>query len=619
MIFDLLLRMEKKKYLRSIDIHFARLIASPKQPHLALAAALVSNYSYYGHVCLPIKNLCIEVLIIHFPDVSSDITYFFGKLTQKQWHILLIKEETVSDGSYVAPLILQYKRLYLHRLWREEVLVARFFTDFHVSLHDNTLLLKNILSYIFPFTTLSNDLNWQKVATSVALTRKVSVITGGPGTGKTTTVAKLLTALVLLYPQKKLRIQLAAPTGKAAARLISTLQAIIKSINNTKTYESIPKEAYTLHRLLGVQYNSNNMKYNCNNHLPIDVLIIDEASMIDLSMMSKIIAALPQEARLILLGDQDQLSSVEAGAILGNISSFAKFGFRPERAKELSMLCTNIVPAGKINPNIAVRDSICSLKKNYRFNVNSGIHQLAMAVNAGDIVRTKNCLNGQFIDLSWMTMTCNNDYTSLIKTCVQGYSSMLQLVHNKADVKTVLAYFMRFRLLCALREGPFGQFGLNESIEIALIKEKLININKHAKNYQNWYNGRPVMITRNDSSLGLFNGDIGITFYNTIDNMRVYFQLADDSIKYVHPGRLSKVETAYAMTVHKSQGSEFEHTLLVLPNYLSPLVTRELLYTAITRAKTQFTLFGQDKILTAAICSSQLRSSGLIKRMYLSS
>ena len=210
-------------------------------------------------------------------------------------------------------------------------------------------------------------------------------------------------------------------------------------------------------------------------------------------------------------------------------------------------------------------------------------------------------------------MTKDEDYSTLIQTCVDGFRSTLQLVANMADAADVLASFSRFRLLCALREGPFGQTGLNERIELALAKAKLIH--KPTQAHQRWYSGRPVMVTRNDSSLGLFNGDIGIALADSAGNIRVYFQLPDGSIKSVQPSRLPQTETAYAMTVHKSQGSEFEHTLLALPADFSPIVTRELLYTAITRAKQQLTLFSRDKILLTAIRTPTLRRSGLMERM----
>ncbi|MEG2040892.1 MAG: exodeoxyribonuclease V subunit alpha, partial [Hafnia sp.] len=476
--------------------------------------------------------------------------------------------------------------------------------------------LSAILSQLFPTSSEDAEVNWQQVAAAVAATRQVSVISGGPGTGKTTTVARLLTALVRLHPQRKLRIQLAAPTGKAAARLTESLGKAVEALGLTPAErEVIPQEAYTLHRLLGAQPNSIRLRYHRENPLHVDVLVVDEASMVDLPMMSKLIAALPQRARLILLGDRDQLASVEAGAVLGDLCRFSEFGYRPERAKQLSVLCQTAIPAGAEQPDVAVRDSICLLRQSYRFDANSGIGQLASAVNRGDVAAARRCFDGKFSDISWSPMTQDEDYSTLIQTCVEGYRSTLQRVREQADAAEVLESFSRFRLLCALREGPFGQSGLNDRIELALAKARLIH--KPTQAHQRWYSGRPVMVTRNDSSLGLFNGDIGIALADAENNIRVYFQLPDGSIKSVQPSRLPQTETAYAMTVHKSQGSEFEHTLLVLPADFSPIVTRELLYTAITRAKNQLTLFSREQILKTAIRTPTLRRSGLMERMML--
>ncbi|NLS52958.1 exodeoxyribonuclease V subunit alpha [Hafnia alvei] len=616
MIFDLLLSMGAQKYLRSLDVQFARLMANQGQPHLALAAALVSLETASGHVCLPLSQLSLATLTKQFPDFALELSQLFGGMDEAAWQACLLAEAEVSDGSYSAPLVLQNQRLYLQRLWQDEGVVATFFAGNEAVQDESRSALQAILSQLFPARSEEAEVNWQQVAAAVAATRRVSVISGGPGTGKTTTVARLLTALVRLHPQSKLRIQLAAPTGKAAARLTESLGKAIEVLGLTPTErEVIPQEAYTLHRLLGAQPNSIRLRYHRENPLHVDVLVVDEASMVDLPMMSKLIAALPQRARLILLGDRDQLASVEAGAVLGDLCRFSEFGYRPERAKQLSELCQTAIPAGAEQPDIAVRDSICLLRKSYRFDANSGIGQLATAVNSGDISAARRCFDGQFSDISWSPMTQDEDYSTLIQTCVEGYRSTLQRVRQQADAAEVLESFSRFRLLCALREGPFGQSGLNDRIELALAKARLIH--KPTQAHQRWYSGRPVMVTRNDSSLGLFNGDIGIALADAENNIRVYFQLPDGSIKSVQPSRLPQTETAYAMTVHKSQGSEFEHTLLVLPADFSPIVTRELLYTAITRAKNRLTLFSREQILKTAIRTPTLRRSGLMERMML--
>lgn len=613
MIFEVLAQMREQNILRSLDFQFARLIARDS-PCLALAAALLSQETAVGHVCLPLSQLDVSVLAQRFPAFVQPLTQLFSRMSLADWQWQLLAEEAVSTGEQATPLVLAHQRLYFQRLWQDEGDVATFFARASPPLKVDERQLASILRQLFPESQKRVAVNWQQVAVAVAVTHRVAVISGGPGTGKTTTVAKLLTALIRLYPQRKWRIQLAAPTGKAAARLSGSLVEALETLALTpEELRDFPQEAYTLHRLLGVQPDSQRLRYHRDNPLHLDLLVVDEASMVDLSMMARLIAALPSDARLILLGDRDQLASVEAGAVLGDLCRFAEAGFRVQRARQLSELCGAIIPEGSVKPNILVRDSVCLLKKSYRFATNSGIGQLAMAVNAGDVVKAINCFNGHFADVAWYQMAQDEDYQQMIAWCLAEYRNMLQQAHRGGSPAEVLDHFNRFRLLCALREGPFGQQGLNGCIEQALIRIGLIDNALFSRS--SWYPGRPIMVTRNDVTQKLFNGDIGITMNDHEGRLRVYFRLPDGHIKGVQPNRLAYTETAYAMTVHKSQGSEFEHTILVLPTDYSPIVSRELLYTAITRAKRRLTLFSQEQVMISAIHTPTLRHSGLSERL----
>lgn len=472
-------------------------------------------------------------------------------------------------------------------------------------------------------------LNWQKVAAAVALSRRFTVISGGPGTGKTTTVAKLLAALVLQEKteQQSPNICLVAPTGKAAARLTESIgNAIVQLPIDNATKALIPVQASTLHRLLGSIPNSTQFRHNSDNKLHLDILVVDEASMVDLPMMCKLFDALPNHARIILLGDKDQLASVEAGAVLGDICSFLDFGYSARQSNLLSRLTGFIIEPIKSSVSIPpVSDSLCMLQKSYRFNKRSGIGQLATAVNMGDVNAVESICKKGFEDITVNALT-GEGFSSLLELLHQEYRDYLELAHQlplmsdqanisklKLDVKLVLDAFNRCRLLCAVREGEFGVIRLNQRIERLLTNRKLISPNDDL-----WYVGRPIMILRNDYNLGLFNGDIGICLPDLSSNekrLKVYFELPDGTVKGILPSRIPQHELAYAMTIHKSQGSEFGTTLMVLPMEFSPVLTRELVYTGITRAKKSLCLFANPRVLHNAISVKTERTSGLTVRL----
>ncbi|MGH1500639.1 exodeoxyribonuclease V subunit alpha [Yersinia proxima] len=616
--------------LRPLDVQFSRMIAGDDDPMLQLAAAVLSAEAGAGHVCLPLSYLQPDQLFGgRQPALSQALWQAVGAPDQLHWIQKLNSSPAVSDGSQPTPLVLQNDRLYLQRMWQYEGDVVRFIaSDNMASLINETsdgsetrdvneTLLRDTLDRLFG--PAENEVDWQKVAAAVAATRRISVISGGPGTGKTTTVAKLLTALIQLSQGQRLRIQLAAPTGKAAARLTESLGNAIRQLSLTDDERKLfPDQASTLHRLLGAQPNSQRLRYHRGNLLNLDVLVVDEASMVDLPMMARLIAALPAKAQVIFLGDRDQLASVEAGAVLGDICRFAELGYSEPRAEQLTRLtgCTLVgnIPIGEVETDtVNVRDSLCLLRKSYRFDEKSGIGQLALAVNAGRYRDALTVFNGTYSDIERFSLADSDDYQVLLEDCAAGYQRYLELAAAGAHAVDVLAAFGRYQLLCALRAGPFGVSGLNERIEQLLHRKRLIERTPGSSG--RWYVGRPVMIGLNDSALGLFNGDIGIALPDPEGELRVHFQLPDGNIKSVQPSRLPSHETAYAMTVHKSQGSEFEHTALVLPNTFMPVLTRELVYTAITRARQRLTLYCSDTVLSHAIRTPTLRVSGLVDRL----
>lgn len=610
--------------LRALDVQFARMVAG-EDPAMMLAAACLSAEAGRGHVCLRLSELQPDTLFEgRFPALARGLWLAAGEPDVAMWLAVLEQHPAISDGSQPTPLVLQQQRLYLQRMWQDEGQVAAFFINdksnplLAMDEQNNHLAvdeprLRAVLDSLFgPAKT--GEVNWQKVAAAVAVTRRISIISGGPGTGKTTTVARLLAALVQLQSDRRLRIQLAAPTGKAAARLTESLGQASQQLDLTEEERAqFPDEASTLHRLLGAQPNSQRMRYHQGNPLHLDVLVVDEASMVDLPMMARLIAALPEQARVVFLGDRDQLASVEAGAVLGDICRFAEQGYSPARAAQLERLTGCQVEGVELEHPASVRDSLCLLRKSYRFDANSGIGILAAAVNAGDSPSARRILSRDLADVGSFPLNETDDFKALLEACVAGYRPYLEAVAANAQPGNILKAFSHFQVLCALREGPFGLSGLNERIEQSLQRSGLIR--RPVALGGRWYAGRPVMISRNDSALGLFNGDIGIALRNELGELRVYFQLPDGQIKSVQPSRLPVHDTAYAMTVHKSQGSEFDHTLLVLPNHFLPVLTRELVYTAITRAKRQLSLYSSEKVLGLAIRTPTQRRSGLVERL----
>ncbi|MEZ9834096.1 exodeoxyribonuclease V subunit alpha [Vibrio breoganii] len=477
---------------------------------------------------------------------------------------------------------------------------------------------------------LSACLNWQKVAAAVALSRRFAVISGGPGTGKTTTVTKLLSAMVeqSLSKGKTPTIKLVAPTGKAAARLTESIGKAIEQLPLAPEVKAnIPTESSTLHRLLGAIPNRAEFRHNRRNPLHLDILVVDEASMVDLSMMYKLVDALPEHARLILLGDKDQLASVEAGAVLGDICSFNSAGYSTAQGNliaEMTGFDAIAKPrqdkSGSMNPP-AIIDSLCMLQKSYRFDARSGIGQLAKAINNGSASQVDKAFSKGFGDIENHSLS-SDSYNLMLRTLVNEYGvylnrinePLVELETQEMRAKSALDLFGQCRLLCSIREGNFGVKGLNQRIENVLAEKKLIR----SHSGELWYQGRPVMITRNDHSLGLYNGDIGICISETSlgeTRLKVFFEMPDGNVKSVLPSRVPEHETAYAMTIHKSQGSEFDYVLMILPPDYTPVLTRELIYTGVTRAKHQLSVYADKAIMQRAIKQKTARSSHLSQRL----
>jgi exodeoxyribonuclease V alpha subunit len=631
--------------LRRLSGAFARFIATlgNSSPPLMLACVLLSELEGRGHSCLLLPELAADprALLGWNEDEWSSLRAAAGPLpkTASAWRALLYVCDQVwpvDDLDFQQPLVLDGERLYLRRYWRDETSVGK-----SVRLRAATPRpvdvgrVRHWLDILFDHAPREGGPDWQKIACAVALRGKLGIITGGPGTGKTYTVARLLALLFataggasgadLEAGAGGLRIALAAPTGKAAARLKQSIDHALDDLAKRVPELRLPElaarmgAARTLHSLLGARPDTRSFVHNKGNPLDVDVLIVDEASMVHLEMMASLLDALPSHARLILLGDKDQLASVEAGAVLGDLCHDAQAGGYSAATVDYVRAATGEqVPDNFQGTHGALAQQTVMLRQSRRFG--GPIGKLALAVNGGDADAARAALNGDSDGkLAWIAPAQQADVLQLAVSgragAGGGYQHYLRLIKTGADdypdyeawVLAVLRSFEAFRILCAVREGEWGVTGLNEAIEQRLENAGLL------RRRGEWYVGRPVMVTRNDYGTGVFNGDIGLTLPDPArpGSLRVYFS-EGASVRSVLATRLRQVETAFAMTVHKSQGSEFSHTVMVLPREGGAVLARELVYTGITRAKDYFTLLTPvAAVLDAAIAQRTERASGL--------
>ncbi len=467
-----------------------------------------------------------------------------------------------------TPLILEHGRLYLHRYWSYETRLAGRIAAMAGEKRTATAL-QQALDRYFPVTGGQTD--WQRQAAKTAVERMFSIISGGPGTGKTTTVVKILALLQELSPQP-LHIALAAPTGKAAQRLQESIGASKAGLPcSDAVRDLIPDSVSTIHRLLGVKPNSVYFYHDGHNPLPFDLVLVDEASMVDLALMCKLVEALKTDTRLILLGDKDQLASVESGAVLADLSA-------------------------------ALPENTLQLKKSYRFDAN--IKSLAEAVNR------------QQADLAWQLLQQGRQNIGLLEGDLIAYviakqQPYLELVGRQVDYGRIFQAFNRFQVLCSNRQG------INSVAEINQRVEQRLAAAGHIHRTGIWYSGRPVMVTQNDTAMHVYNGDIGICLPNQEQSgkLMVCFERPDGSIKKILPSRLPHCETVYAMTIHKSQGSEFDEVLIALPDNVNPILTKELLYTAITRARRVVKLAATRAVFMQAVGQQVVRFGGLVEKL----
>ncbi len=587
--------------LESADVHVAtRLahLAAEQDEMVRLAVALAVRAVRHGAVCLELAQVQGSVGV---EDADDDTV---AKLAALQWPDPQVWTSTLRESPLVAvddtggpgrPLRLVGGLLYLDRYWRQEEVIARAVDERRRREAPSVDVdrLRVALARLFP----SPAPDRQRLAAAVAVQRWMTVLAGGPGTGKTTTVAKLLAGL-RDQPGAPLRIALAAPTGKAAARLEEAVREVVDTLDAADRDRLGQLPATTIHRLLGWKPGARTrFKHDRDNRLPYDVVVVDEASMVSLTLMARLVDALRVDTRLILVGDPDQLASVEAGAVLGDLVQ------RPAPAvTEPQADLSDLVPAevAELDRSELARtrgSGVVTLTHVHRHG--GTIKALAEAIKAADA--------DQVIELlaagEGVRLTAPDDLVEVRDDVVQA-GLALRSSALAGDGPAALAALGRHRLLCAHREGPFGVSHWSRQVEEWLRQEQP----EYARAGL-WYVGRPLLVTSNDRDLGLFNGDTGVVVDLNGQPTAVFGK--GDGIQTFATNRLSEVATVHAMSVHKSQGSQFDGVTLVLPEPTSPLLTRELFYTAVTRAKSQVRVVGTPEAVRAAVGRRIQRASGL--------
>ncbi|BBX04577.1 exodeoxyribonuclease V subunit alpha [Mycolicibacterium moriokaense] len=539
------------------DVHVARRLtamAKESDETVQLAIAIVVRALRGGSVCVDLRSVAEQ---LEMPDLPWPVP--------DAWLAAVRASPLVTD----TPVLRLYgDLLYMDRYWLEEQQVCE----------DVLTLLSSSLPGAVPSLERLFPKGWeeQRAAAEVALSQSLTVLTGGPGTGKTTTVARLLALLAeqaSLSGRPPLRIALAAPTGKAAARLLEAVQLEVDKLDPVDRDRLPELKASTLHRLLRSRPdNSSRFRHHRENRLPHDVIVVDETSMVSLTLMARLLEALRPDSRLLLVGDPDQLASVEAGAVLADMVD----GLGAER--------------------------IAELKTSHRFGESIG--KLASAIRTGDTDEVIASLRAGGEHIEWLE---TDSPAEQLRKVLLPHALRLREAATLGDAKAALSTLDEHRLLCAHRRGPYGVRFWNHQVERWLTDATGEPL------WTQWYAGRPLLVTANDYGLGLYNGDTGVTVVRD-EGLRAVVAAGGEPLEFA-TGRLSEVDTMHAMTIHKSQGSQADEVTVLLPPEDSRLLTRELFYTAVTRAKERIRVIGTEESVRAAVQRRAVRASGLAQRL----
>lgn len=563
-----------------------------------LCAVFISLFYKAGHTALPL-HLSPKQWAEQLDMDQSALQKLPGKpidIGALQAGKLICKERDLK------PFVIEENRLSYQKIWKQEQDILAWFTEKEESFHTPLITPVHVHELENLFKGQSEQRDWQKVATALSVIKPALIISGGPGTGKTTTVARIL-AFQQSVSQKPLKIALAAPTGKAAGRMGEALFSELESMSlSQEELNKFPKEAKTVHRLLSGTEERGLLPPVEKKVLQYDLVVVDEASMIDLNLMHRLLTHLSDKTRLILLGDKDQLASVEAGSVFADLCQKPKNGFNPDTVNLLKQLgITGKLPE---SPQPGLDDSILYLTKSYRFGPDSGIGKLADSIKLGKT--DSDLLSHQFQEFDDIQFRSFLFEEEDIRLLTESVTEKLKKASSLNKPMDLLQFWKESTWLTVLRRGLTGTDRLNRLAEQQIALQRLVMME------DGWYHGRPVIITQNDYNLGVFNGDLGVCVKDEEGSLWLYVESRSE-LRRIKPERIPHFNPAFFLTVHKSQGSEFEHVNLLLPQKDTPILSRELLYTAITRARKTFSLYGQMELLKKGIERKTERFTGLRK------
>ncbi len=622
LIYKFLLECLKKREIILMDFYFSQLFILDKNKCYVsmLFAALLSLFSRLGHVCIPLDRIFIDKIFSNY--ILNFLNFFFLKcLSIRKCIDFLFLNKTISSYSEnkCTPLILYSNYIYIYKFWFYESYVVNYINSNikkYVYFDKKKFILINRYLDIFGFD------KYQKLAVLNSIISKISIISGGPGTGKTTLIAKLAVIIYRIFGLKyKDSVKVISCTGKSSLCLTGYLNKIYNDLNISNDFRKIlPGSCFTIHKFLKFNYFNGSLNFSINNYPHLKVLIIDESSMIDLSTMFYIFYLIKNIKKIIFIGDNNQLGSIEPCSVFNEIcncnSCFSKsFEFKNKIIKEkLSFIDFN-----KFNLNyLKFINNICFLFKNYRFVKNSLIYKLSILVKLGYVNKIDRFLydynfNGDFN--FYDANKFNIDF--LLNFCINGYKNYIYQVNSNLNIKKWLKIFNLFKIIAVLKDTNFGVLYLNNYINDFFVVNKFVkNIFFDFKNNCYHYYGEPILITKNDSDLELFNGDIGFIIYKK-NKINVFFCNKKKYNSFLNLNSLCNWENNWAITVHKSQGSEYEHILIVLPNYYSVLLNRELIYTAITRSKSKISIYAKKEIFLYTIEQKSIIYNNIINKLFI--
>ena len=605
-----------------IDLQFADFITKhieQEEPLLYLGAAITSYYLRNSHICVDLNRIAGT----NFPEYKSGIELLYPEteFTQiklpelNEWIEALNQFPQLVSQENNTPLILEKSnRLYFHRYWNYESklsnsLINKCKTDLNRINNFPKNCICDVSEY---FRDISPDeLDWQQLAIFTALVNDFTLITGGPGTGKTTVASAILSLLIDNNPN--LKIRLCAPTGKAASRLKESINDELENLNPVypETKNILANlESHTIHRLLEVIRLTPHFHRNKENPIPAEIIIIDEASMIPLTLFSKLMDSVHKSAKIILLGDKDQLASVEAGAVLANIYEASEPNyFSKEFINSFNSFMNQNHSIHISDKNHPLINSVIELQKSRRFDDSKGIGLLKSAINNFDMMTENEFLkviNTSSDELKFSSLPTHvklefqlRNYINTLSLDIDNQTIFFKDYLNQPNVESAYKIFSEFRILCSHYISKFGARIINNYIHNFFFGN--ISLTK----------GVPIMITENNNQLELYNGDIGLLWPDENGKLKAFFpQIGSYNFRAFSISILPVYDEVFAMTIHKSQGSGFQKVLIILPDRNSPILTRELIYTGITRAKQFCEIWCKENVFTESVYRKTNRDSG---------